>query len=305
VRHFLEVDDLSPAELGEVLDLAERRAPDPVLAGRGVALIFEKPSNRTRNSTEMAIVGLGGHPVTMRGDEVGLGTREPVEDVVRVLALYHSIVGARVHDHHVLDAMARIDEVPIVNLLSDRAHPCQALADLLTLRQRWGTLRGRTVAWVGDGNNVARSLILGAAMSGVNIRLASPAGYEVDPVVVEAARTHGVTVEQLRDPRKAAFGADAVCTDVWVSMGQEAEVNSREDAFASYRVDDEVMGAAAPGAVFLHCLPAHRGMEVTSSVIDGPASAVWDEAENRMHAARGLFLWLSSHGLAPSEAVGR
>jgi ornithine carbamoyltransferase len=292
MRHFLEVDDLSPAEFSTVLDLAQQPNPDPVLAGQGVALIFEKPSTRTRNSTEMAVVGLGGHPITIRGEEIGLGVREPVDDVTRVLARYHRVVGARVFDHGVLEAMAKVDEVPIVNLLSDRAHPCQALADVLTLRQRWGELAGHTVAWVGDGNNVARSLTLACALAGVDIRLACPAGHQLDPVAVDGARARGVHVTVTADPLEAVTGADAVCTDVWVSMGQEAEQAAREDAFAGYQVDESLMAAAAPGAVFLHCLPAHRGLEVSAAVIDGPASLVFDQAENRMHSTRGLLLWL-------------
>jgi ornithine carbamoyltransferase len=293
MRHFLEVDDLAPAELQRVLDLAEDHNPPRVLNGQGVALIFEKPSLRTRNSTEMAVVALGGHPVTIRADEVGLGQREPVEDVTRVLGRYHRFLGARVFDHSVLRAMAKVDEVPIVNLLSDLAHPCQALADLLTLRNRWGGLRGRTVAWIGDGNNVARSLTIACAMAGINLKLASPAGHEVDPIAIGAARNYGVEVFLTDSPAGAAEGADAVCTDVWVSMGQEDDAAVRQDTFSRYRVDSEVMSVAAPGAVFLHCLPAHRGMEVTAPVIDGPTSAVWDQAENRLHATRGLLQWLT------------
>lgn len=292
MRHFLEIDDLTATELAHILDLAEHREPPRVLAGRGVALIFEKPSNRTRNSAEMAVVGLGGHPISIRGDEIGMGVRESVEDVTRVLARYHAIVAARVFDHDVLEQMARVDEVPIVNLLSDVAHPCQALADLLTLRQRWGSLAGRTVAWVGDGNNVARSLTLACALSGVNVRLACPPGHDLDPVAVDGARAHGIDVVTTTDPGEAVKGADAVCTDVWVSMGQEAEQSQREDAFAGYQVDETLMAQAAPDAVFLHCLPAHRGLEVSAAVIDGPNSAVFDQAENRMHAVRGLFQWL-------------
>jgi ornithine carbamoyltransferase len=292
VRHFLEIDELSEAELTTVLDLAEHPHPDQVLRGQGVALIFEKPSNRTRNATEMAVVGLGGHPVSIRGEEIGMGVRESVEDVTRVLARYHRAVGARVFDHAVLEAMAKLDEVPIVNLLSDFAHPCQALADLLTLRQRWGTFGGRTLAWVGDGNNVARSLTLACALAGVDVRLASPPGHQLDAVAMDGARSHGVTVTATNDPAEAVAGADAVCTDVWVSMGQEQEQGQREDAFAGYQVDEALMSRAAPRAVFLHCLPAHRGQEVSAGVIDGPASLVWDQAENRMHAARGLLWWL-------------
>jgi ornithine carbamoyltransferase len=292
MRHFLEIDELTPSDLTAVLDLAERSQPDPVLAGRGMALIFEKPSNRTRNATEMAVVGLGGHPVSIRGDEIGMGERESVEDVTRVLARYHRVVGARVFDHAVLEAMAQVDEIPIVNLLSDLAHPCQALADLLTLRQRWGQLAGHTLAWIGDGNNVARSLTLACGLAGINIRLASPPGHQVDPVAVDGARAAGATVTLTTEPREAAAGVDAVYTDVWVSMGQEAEQRQRQDAFAGYEVNEALMSQAAPDAVFLHCLPAHRGQEVSAGVIDGPASAVWQQAENRMHAARGLLWWL-------------
>lgn len=288
---MLDVDDLGPAAIAEILDLAGLASPPAVMAGRGAALIFEKPSNRTRNSTEMAVVGLGGHPVTIRAEEIGLGVREPVRDVTMVLAQYHAVVGARVFEHRVLEEMAALDVVPVVNLLSDVAHPCQALADLLTLRQHWGALAGRTLAWVGDGNNVARSLTMAAAMSGMTVRLACPPGHHLDDVTVDGARSHG-TVEVVGSPAEAVDGADAVVTDTWVSMGQEAQSSARLDAFAGYQVDAALMAGAAPGAVFLHCLPAHRGQEVTAEVIDGPSSLIWPEAANRMHAMRGLLLWL-------------
>jgi ornithine carbamoyltransferase len=291
MRHVLDIDDLSAEEVAAVLDLSEVADPAPVLAHKGAALIFEKASNRTRNATEMAVVALGGHPVSISGGEIGIDTREPAEDVIRVLARYHAVVGARVVDHRVLERMAAVDAVPIVNLLSDVAHPCQALADLLTLRQRWGSLEGHTIAWVGDGNNVLRSLVLAAALTGVDV-IACPPAHALDPVVVDGARSHGVEVVVATDPADAVAGADAVCTDVWISMGQEAETAMRLDAFAGYRVDAQLMAAAAPGAVFLHCLPAHRGMEVDAAVIDGAASLVWEQAGNRMHAARGLLLWL-------------
>ena len=293
MRHLLEMDDLSEKELADVLDLAAPGRAEPVLQGKGVALIFEKPSNRTRNACEMAVVQLGGHPVSIRGEEIGLGVRETVDDVTRVLARYHALIGARVYDHAHLEAMAGVDQVPIVNLLSDFAHPTQIVADLITLRDRWGELAGRSVAWIGDGNNVARSLVLGAALTGINVRVACPAGHEVDQVAVDGARSRGVEVFQTTDPAEAAEGADCLYTDVWVSMGQESEAAARMDAFAGYRVTEQLMARAAPGAVFLHCLPAHRGLEVDAAVIDGPASAVWDQAENRMHAARALFLWLT------------
>jgi ornithine carbamoyltransferase len=292
MRHVLDIDDLDAAELADILDLAEVTDPAPVLARRGAALIFEKASNRTRNATEMAVVALGGHPISIGRAEIGLDEREPAEDVIRVLARYHAVVGARVDDHRVLERMAAMDAVPIINLLSDVAHPCQALADLLTLRQRWGSLDRRTIAWVGDGNNVLRSLLFAAALSGVSVRVAAPPGHQPDQVVVDGARSLGIDVLVSTDPLEAVDGADAVCTDVWVSMGQEAEAAARLDTFAAYRVDAPLMAAAAPGAVFLHCLPAHRGLEVDADVIDGPASLVWEQAGNRMHAARGLLLWL-------------
>lgn len=292
MRHVLDVDDLSVGELEEILALATRPDPAKVLAGRGVALVFEKPSNRTRNATEMAVVALGGHPITLRAEEIGLCVRESAEDVVRVLAQYHAVVGARVDDHRVLESMAAMDVVPVVNLLSDVAHPCQALADLLTLGAAWGGFDGRRLAWVGDGNNVARSLTLAAAMVGVDVALACPPGHGLDPLIVDAARAHGVEVTTTEVPSAAVVGVDAVCTDVWVSMGQEAEATQRGEAFAGFQVDASLMAGAAPGAVFLHCLPAHRGVEVAAEVIDGPASLVWAQAANRMHAARGLLLWL-------------
>ncbi len=292
MKHLLEMDDLTEADLGLLLELCAPEKAEPVLAGKGVALIFEKPSNRTRNASEMAVVGLGGHPISIRGEEIGLGVRETVEDVTRVLGRYHRLIGARVFSHRHLETMAAMDEVPIVNLLSDVAHPTQIVADLLTLRQRWGSLEGRTIAWVGDGNNVARSLVLGCALTGIGVRLACPPGHKVDPVAADAARVIGIEVVETDRPEEAVAGADAVYTDVWVSMGQEGESQLRVDAFAGYAVTSELMDLAAPGAVFLHCLPAHRGLEVEAAVIDGPASVVWDQAENRMHAARAVFQWL-------------
>lgn len=289
---MLDIDDLSASDLSQVLAWAVEPAPPQVLAGRGAGLIFEKPSNRTRNATELAVVALGGHPVTMQGDEIGLGVRESVADVVRVLARFHAVVAARVNDHAVLETMRRLEVVPVFNLLSDVAHPSQAVADLLTLQAHWGSLAGRRLAWVGDGNNVARSLLLACARVGVHLAVATPPGHALDPVAVDEARGHGVEVWTGTDPNEAVEGADAICTDTWVSMGQEAERRARLDAFAGYQVDDALLARAAPGAGFLHCLPAHRGEEVSASVIDGPASWVWDEAANRLPAARGLLRWL-------------
>ncbi len=290
IRHFLEIDDLDRNELTAVLDLAEGDA-DPVLAGQGMALLFEKPSARTRNSMELAVVQLGGHPVTLRGEEVGIDTRETAEDVARTLGCYHAAIGARVFDHRVLERLAAASPVPVVNLLSDLAHPMQALADLLTLRQHGG-LEGRTVAWVGDGNNVCRSLALGAALSGVAVRVCTPQGYALAPADVARVRELGGAISEHTDPREAVAGADAVYTDVWTSMGQEDEQARRLRAFAGFTVTEALLAQAAPGAVFLHCLPAHRGEEVEAAVVDGPRSLVWPQAANRMHAARGLLAWL-------------
>jgi ornithine carbamoyltransferase len=291
-RQFLEVDDLNATELADVLERSTDPAPPPVLDGRGVALLFEKPSARTRNSSEMAVVQLGGHPLTIRGDEVGFDVRETVEDITRTLACYHAAIGARVFDHSVLQRMAAVSPVPVINLLSDVAHPCQALADLLTLKQEFGTLSGRRLAWVGDANNVCRSLLAGAALCGMEMAVAAPDGYGLPDDVVAGAAARGVAISSTSKPEEAVDGADAVVTDVWISMGQEAEARQRRDDFAAFTVDAALLDRAAPHAVFLHCLPAHRGQEVTGGVIDGPQSRVWPEAANRMHAMRGLLWWL-------------
>jgi ornithine carbamoyltransferase len=298
---FLEVDALTPDRLAALLDraIAWKEDPDAIpatLAGQGVALLFEKPSARTRSSTEMAVVGLGGHPIYIRPEEVALGVRETVEDVARTLAGYCRILAARVYDHATLEAMAAAVDIPVVNLLSDRAHPCQALADVLTLRERLGSLDGRRIVFVGDGNNVAASLAFASALCGIELTAASPPGYELDDDVVDRARNLGGVVEVVNEPYEAVKGADAIYTDVWTSMGQEDEAAARRAAFAGYQVDGQLMEAAGDQAVFLHCLPAHRGEEVTAEVIDGPASLVWQQASNRMHAVRALLAGLTIGG---------
>ena len=297
MSHFLDIDDLSCDELADVLALAAEPAPGaaPVLAGRGAALVFEKPSARTRSSTELAVVALGGHPVYIQGFEVGIDTRERAEDVARTLACYHAVLCARVLDHEVLVRMASALDggpVPVVNLLSDRAHPCQAIADLLTLGQVFGPLEGRTLAYVGDANNMWRSLALATAMVGMTMRTATPDGYGPDPDDVARVARLGAEVELTTDPAEAVAGADALYTDVWTSMGQEEEAALRRKAFAGFTVDDDLLALAAPEAVVLHCLPAHRGEEISTAVLDGPRSVVWQQATNRMHAMRGLLGWL-------------
>jgi ornithine carbamoyltransferase len=293
-RHLLEIDDLSPSELTEVLDLAELESPPRVLAGKGMALVFQKPSARTRNSMEMAVVHLGGHPVTIRSDEVGLDERESTEDVTRTLACYHGAIGARVFDHANVERMAAVAPVPVVNMLSDQAHPLQALADLLTIRQELGGLEGRSVAYVGDANNVARSLGIACGMANMEFRIASPAGYGFSAGDLDRIRTSGGDPVVTESPLAAVADVDVVYTDVWTSMGQEAEKQQRLDAFAGFTIDQNLMSATAQSSVFLHCLPAHPGEEVTRDVLDGSRSRIWQQAENRMHAARGLLVWLCS-----------
>ena len=293
LRHFLEVDDLSVSEIEQVLAMSKDQSPPPVLAGRGVALLFEKPSLRTRSSAELAVIALGGHPVSITKGEVDLGKRESPEDAARTLSLYHAVIGARVHEHQTLHRLASAAKVPVVNLLSDRSHPLQALADVLTLQEMMGDLTGRRLAYVGDANNVARSLVLAAGRLGLEVAVASPPGYSFSQDDLGCFRRQGAPVSQSSDPREAVAGADAVYTDVWVSMGQEAECERRKADFAGFRVDEALMKSANSEAVFMHCLPAHRGLEVAAEVIDGPQSCVWRQAANRMHAARGLLWWLA------------
>lgn len=307
IRRLLEVDDLDGAQFHGLLDHAHAWKRDPsslprALDGNAVAVLFEKPSARTRVSTEVAITNLGGHAVLLRGEEVGLGRRESVEDVARTLSGYCSAIMARVNDHAVLEAMTVAVDVPIVNLLSDRAHPCQALADFMTIKEHFGTLEGRRLAYVGDGNNVTASLAFAAALSGVEMTVATPVGYELDVDVLHRARNLGGHIEITVDPHEGVQGADVVYTDVWTSMGQESEAEVRTLAFDGYQVDAALMAAAGPGAVFMHCLPAHRGEEVAAEVIDGPASLVWEQAANRMHSVRSV---LASLDVRPPVPAGR
>jgi ornithine carbamoyltransferase len=284
VTRLLTIADLGREGLEDILALSELPDLGLPLAGKGVALVFQKPSARTRNSMEVATIQLGGHPVYIQKEEVGLGTRESAEDVARTLACYHSIIAARVMDHKDLEAMAAATNKPLLNMLSDRDHPLQALADLLTVSQLLGRLEGARIAYVGDGdNNVCRSLADACSLVGAELRIASPEGYGLGEAPAN--------VTQLTDPAEAVEGADIVYTDVWVSMGQDEESGVRAKAFEPYRVDEALM-EHCPGARFLHCLPARRGEEVSAGVIDGPQSAIWLQAENRMHTARGALAWL-------------
>jgi ornithine carbamoyltransferase len=301
---LFDIDDMWPLGWERVLELATA-PPDalgPVLAGDGVALLFEKPSARTRNSTEMAVVGLGGHPVYIQGVEVGLNVRESAEDVARTLGCYHRVLCARVFDHDVLVRMAFALEtsdfdVPVINLLSDQAHPCQAVADILTLRELLGPLPRRILAYIGDANNMSRSLAKAALIEGMDFRIASPAGYSFSAEELTELATFsdkvgsGGTVTATNDPGLAAGGADALYTDVWTSMGQEDEQVARRKAFAGFTIDEALLDLAEPDAIVLHCLPAHRGEEIAATVLEGSHSVVWKQAAHRQTAMRGILAW--------------
>jgi ornithine carbamoyltransferase len=285
VTDLLSIADLDEAAFAAILAMAGQADLGRPLAGKGVALVFQKPSARTRNSMEMASVQLGAHPVYIQKDEVGMGSRESVEDVARTLACYHDVIAARVMDHDDLVRMAAAVETPVLNLLSDTDHPLQALADLLTVSQLLGRTEGARIAYVGDAdNNVARSLAQACVLAGAELTLASPEAYAL------AEPPYGV--RHVTDPAEAVAGAQFVYTDVWVSMGQDGEAEARRAALAPYRVDEALM-ARSDDAWFLHCLPARRGEEVTGAVIDSGRSAVWRQAENRMHSARGALAWLA------------
>ena len=280
MKHLLSIRDLDRTDIEWILAASEQPHPR-LLQDKGVALYFEKPSARTRNSMELATAQLGGHPVYIQKDELGIGTRESVADVVHTLACYHAIIAARVFNHELVEQMAEVNAAPVLNMLSGTDHPLQALADLLTIRQLLGRLEGAKIAFIGEGNNVSRSLAQACALVGADFVIASPEGYGLEGA------------PQVADPDEAVEGADIVYSDVWVSMGGE-ESDDRRRAFEPFQVDEALM-ARSPNAWFLHCLPARRGEEVTAPVIDGPRSAVWRQAENRMHTARGAMLWMLEH----------
>ena len=302
-RSLLRVGDLSAGEISEVLDLAAARkagaSGSDALAGRTAFLIFQKPSLRTRVTFELAVRRLGGEPLYLSPPEVGLGEREPASDVGGVLGRLGDLIICRTFAQRLLEELRESSGVAVINALSDWEHPCQALADLLTIRELGGAA-GRTLAYVGDGNNVARSLAICAASEGMHVRVASPEGYELDEPSLAEARTRatvsGGSVRAMRSPAEAVAEADAVYTDTWTSMGQEVEAKARLEAFAGYQVDAELLSLAAPGAALMHCLPAHRGEEVSASAIDGPQSVVYQQAENRLHAQEALLRWLFERG---------
>jgi ornithine carbamoyltransferase len=301
-KHLVSLRDYTRADLIEIFELARRMKADPAafrdaLRGRTLAMIFQKPSTRTRVSFEAGMYQLGGHALNLGANDIQLRRGETVADTARVLSRYVDGIMARVFSHEDLVEMSRYATIPVINGLSDLSHPVQALADFLTLLERRGRLEGATVAYVGDGNNVCHSLMLAAVKLGVSISVAAPAGYEPNPLIVKSASRDAQKLGTpapvvTRDPMEAVKGADAVYTDVWTSMGQEAEAAARVKAFQGYMVTSAMMAAAAHDAVFMHCLPAHRGEEVAADVMDGPRSIVFDQAENRLHAQKAVLLLL-------------
>ena len=296
-RHLLADDDLTPAEQEQVLALAgelkaARYDGAKPLAGKSVAVLFEKPSTRTRMSFEIGVAELGGHPVVLSAEQMQLGRGETIEDTARVMSRYVSAIVVRTFGQERIEALASASAVPVVNALTDAYHPCQILADLQTVRERFGRTEGLTLAYLGDGaNNMAHSYLLGCAMAGMSVRVGAPEGYLPDDHVVRRAKVFGPDVLVTSDATEAAAGADVLCTDVWVSMGQADEAQRKAD-LAPYAVDEQALKAAGDDAIVLHCLPAHRGEEIAADVLDGPQSAVWDQAENRLHAQKALLTWL-------------
>jgi ornithine carbamoyltransferase len=305
VRHFLKDDDISPAEQAAILELAARVKKNPYEfrpfeGPKTVALIFDKTSTRTRVSFTVGVADLGGNPMVIDTGLSQMGGKESVADTARVLERQVAAIVWRTYAQAGLDEMAANSSVPVINSLSDDYHPCQILADLLTIKEHKGYLAGLTIAYVGDAaNNMANSYLIGCAMAGMNVRIGAPAAYAPAHHIVrraeEIAAETGGSVEVFGTPEEAVLGSDVVTTDTWISMGQEAEKQQRIDAFAGYTIDSELMARAKSDAIFLHCLPAYRGYEVSAEVIDGPQSAIWDEAENRLHAQKALMIWLAKH----------
>ncbi|MFC4436287.1 MULTISPECIES: ornithine carbamoyltransferase [Natrialbaceae] len=297
-RHFLEIDDLSREELTAVLERAseykraqERGEDHADLEDRTLGMIFQKPSTRTRVSFETGMTQLGGHAIFLGADDIQLGRGEPLKDTSRTLSRYVDVVMARLFRHENVEVLAEYASVPIVNGLTDDAHPCQTLADLLTIREEMDGLDGVSAAWVGDGNNVAQSFVIGAALADIDLTVATPEGYGIDDDVLERARELGGDPTTTTDPVDAVADADVVYTDVWISMGQEDERDVRMDAFEGFQVCSDLL-EHAPEASVMHCLPAHRGEEITDNVIESERSVVFDQAENRLHAQKALLSWL-------------
>ncbi len=318
IRNLLDITDLSCEELNYIIDMASKPITSlpRVLEGRGVALIFEKPSLRTRNSTEMAVVALGGHPVYIQSEEVGIGVREPPEDIARVLSSYHAGICARVMRHETLISMANAIAaqqemyewaagIPVINLLSDLAHPSQAVADILTIQEKLGNPEGRIITYVGDPNNVFRSLMEVCAMKGMVLRCACPHTYMPSENDISLISSLGADLEIFNDPAQAVTGCDIIYTDTWVSMGDEMGADTRREAFKGFTVNDGLLEAAGQDPIVMHCLPAHRGEEITSSVLYGKHSAVWQQAANRLPAIAAVLSWAFGNELSNKSATAQ
>ncbi len=313
-KDFLSIRDFSPQQIRHFLHVACQIKADPsayasALTGKTLAMIFEKPSLRTRVTFDVGMVQLGGHPLYLSPAEISLGKRESVYDVAKNLERMVQGIMIRTFDHEIVVEMARCASIPVINGLTDYSHPCQAMADYLTMLEVKGRIAGLKIAYIGDGNNVAHSLMFAGAQLGANVWIATPRGYEPDDKAVAWAREHCSRIDAsctiTHDPQGAAFGADVVYTDVWTSMGQEAEARTRGEIFKPYRVDAKLFAYAKPDAIFMHCLPAHRGDEVTDEVIDSPRSFVFVQAENRLHAQKAIMLELMSAGEAEHEGVSK
>ncbi len=306
MKHFLELNHWSAEELWELIELAVRLKQEwksggnrPILAGKTLAMVFQKPSLRTRVSFEVGMLHLGGHALMLSPQEIGLGKRESIADVSRVLSGYVQGIMARVFDHDHVLGLAEYASVPVINGLSDDRHPCQAMADVLTIYEHFGTLKGLKFAFVGDGNNVAASSLMACAQFGMDYAVATPEGYELPASQLEAAHPlitqSGINVHQATDPREAVADADVIYTDTWVSMGQEGQTGERENVFDGYQINTDLLKLAKPTAVVMHCLPAHRGQEITDEVADGPQSLIFPQAENRLHAQKAILAHLMGH----------
>ena len=304
MRNLLSLDDLSSEELAAVLDLAGQVKAEPAafadrLAGKQVVLLFEKPSLRTRISFEAAVTSMGGHALVVRNEEVGLDKRESIEDVARVMSRWVDAIVMRTFGQDRIERLAEAASVPVINALSDFSHPCQGISDLQTMREKKGSLQGVSLAYVGDGNNVVHSLLYGGSKLGMDVRVATPPGFEPFPQVVERAAeiaaANGGSVTVTHVLAEAVVGADFIYTDVWTSMGQEATAEERAAALARFQVNEQLVRMASDEVLVMHCLPAHRGEEITADVIDGPRSIVWDQAENRLYSQMALLIWLFSH----------
>jgi ornithine carbamoyltransferase len=315
LRHFLRDDDLTPAEQAEILDLADRFAADrthlqPLAGPKAVAVLFDKTSTRTRVSFSVGIAELGGYPLVIDAQTSQLGKGETIEDTTRVLERQVAAIVWRTYGQDRIDAMARVSAVPVINALTDQFHPCQILADLQTVRAHKGRLAGLTLTYFGDGaNNMAHSYLLGGAIAGMHVRIASPEGYDPDPAIVakanQIAEATGGSTATFADAETAADGVDVLATDTWVSMGQEGEASARATPFVPFRLTSALLAHAKGDAIVLHCLPAYRGQEIDADVIDGPQSVVWDEAENRLHAQKALLTWLLSASAGSDKITGK